>query len=63
MFCFEGESQAREITEPFRQIRRRINDLRENVLYGYSQHNNLSSALTTLLCVAAVASKSLFTAS
>jgi hypothetical protein len=30
---FEGESRTREITEPFRKIRRRINDLRENVLY------------------------------
>ena len=30
LFCFEGESHAREITESFRKIRRRINDLREN---------------------------------
>ena len=49
MFCFEGEFHAREITEPFRKIRRRINDLRENVLYkwlhGYIQPSNISSAL------------------
>ena len=25
-FCFEGEYHAREITEPVRKIRRRIND-------------------------------------
>ena len=51
LFCFEGKFQAREITEPFRKIRRRINDLRENVLYywlhGYIQPSNLSSALIT----------------
>ena len=49
LFCFKGESHAREITEPFRKIRRRINDLRENVLYkwlhGYIQPSNISSAL------------------
>jgi hypothetical protein len=45
LFCFEGKSHAREITESFRKIRRRINDLRENVLYGYIQPSNLSSAL------------------
>ena len=28
-----GELSAREITEPFRNIKRRINELRENVLY------------------------------
>ena len=33
LFCSEGESHAREITEPFRKIRRRINDFRENVPY------------------------------
>ena len=33
LFDFEGESHAREITEPFRKIRRRINDLRQNVIY------------------------------
>ena len=33
LFRFEGEFHAREITEPFRKIRRRINDSRENVLY------------------------------
>ena len=32
-FCFEGESHAREITEPFRKIRKRPNELRENGLY------------------------------
>ena len=32
LFCFEGESHTRETTEPFRKIRRRINDLRENVM-------------------------------
>ena len=30
---FEGEYHTRQITEPFRKMRRRINDLRENVLY------------------------------
>ena len=33
MFCFEGESHAREITKPFWKKRRHINDLVENVLY------------------------------
>ena len=33
LFCIEGVSHAREITEPLRKIRRRINDLWENVLY------------------------------
>ena len=50
LFCFEAH--AREITEPFRKIRRRINDLRENVLYqwlhGYIQPSNLSSALVEM---------------
>ena len=40
-FCSEGESHAREITEPLRR-RRRINDLRGN-LHGYIQPSNLSS--------------------
>jgi hypothetical protein len=30
LFSFEGESHAREITEPFGKIRRRINYLRKN---------------------------------
>jgi hypothetical protein len=33
LFCFEGEFHVREITKPFRKIRRHINDLRKNVLY------------------------------
>jgi hypothetical protein len=33
LFCFEGEFHAREITEPFRKIRRTINDLRENIMH------------------------------
>ena len=37
---------VREITEPFRKIRRRINDLGRNVLHGYIQPSNLFSALT-----------------
>jgi len=43
-FCFEEESHAREITEPFRKIRRRINDLRENVLY-YWVHGRVEALL------------------
>ena len=33
LFCFEGESLARETTEPFGKIRTSINDLGENVLF------------------------------
>jgi hypothetical protein len=32
LFVLRGNFHAREITEPFRKIRRRINDLRENAL-------------------------------
>ena len=41
---FEGESRARQITEAFRKIRRRINDLRENVLY-YWVHGRVEALL------------------
>ena len=44
-----GVLSAREITEPFRKIKTRLNDLRSNGLYqwlhGYIQPSNLSSAL------------------
>ena len=46
---FTFTTLAREITEPFGKIRRRINYLRENVLYywlhGYIQPSYLSSGL------------------
>ena len=46
---FPSAILAREITEHFRKINTRINDLRENVLYywllGYIQPSNLSSGL------------------
>ena len=41
-----GVLSAREITEPFRKIETRLNDLRYNGLHGYIlQPSNLSTAL------------------